>query len=117
MKGQTTKEINQINYTYPVIWNAGRFIIISLIIKSNGKIGFTQLQKELQTTAGNLASHMRALRQAKFIKEKRIFIGRRPHTTYSLSKNGKKEWDKFKFLISLHLQNIQHNWSNVGNKT
>lgn len=62
--------------------------------------GFYDIQKELDLTAGNLVSHLRALEKEKLIRVVKKFKGRRPRTDYYLTKKGEnlfesiREWVK-----------------------
>ena len=56
----------------------------------NEKVDFISLKEYLNITDGNLASHIKALENASMIDVKKQFIGRKPNTSYSITKNGKK---------------------------
>ena len=56
----------------------------------NGEMSFNDLKELLDTTDGNLASHLKALEDNKVIKVHKGFIGRKTNTTYSLTKAGDK---------------------------
>jgi len=56
----------------------------------NGEMSFNDLKELLDTTDGNLASHLKALEDHKVIKVHKGFIGRKTNTTYSLTKAGDK---------------------------
>lgn len=55
-------------------------------------VEFSRLKKMLEVTDGNLASHIRALMKSQYIEEKKIFIGRKPNTSYRLTNQGKLEF-------------------------
>ena len=60
------------------------------ILMVNEKVDFISLKEYLNITDGNLASHIKALENASMIDVKKQFIGRKPNTSYSITKNGKK---------------------------
>lgn len=63
-----------------------RFEIVHLLYVE-GPSRFIHIQKQLDMTAGNLASHLRAL-DGVVTFEKR-FVGRTPRTTYRLTPKGR----------------------------
>ncbi|MBL7772858.1 MAG: transcriptional regulator [Chitinophagaceae bacterium] len=58
----------------------------------NEEVSFNFLKELLNVTDGNLASHIKPLEEAKFIKVTKSFIGKKPNTTYSISKTGEKHF-------------------------
>ena len=56
----------------------------------NEELNFNALKELIQVTDGNLASHLKALEEIKFIKVKKGFIGRKTNTTYEITKTGEK---------------------------
>lgn len=55
----------------------------------NETLDFISLKEYLDVTDGNLASHLKALEKKEFIGMKKSFIGRKPNTTYFMTKQGK----------------------------
>ena len=78
--------INHINKTFESRVRLG----IMSILMVNEKVDFISLKEYLNITDGNLASHIKALENASMIDVKKQFIGRKPNTSYSITKNGKK---------------------------
>ena len=68
-----------------------RLGIMSLLMV-NDAVDFITLKQELSLTDGNLASHLTALEKLEYIKVAKQFVGKKPNTTYSASKSGKKEF-------------------------
>ena len=66
----------------PVIHQPIRLQIMSLVTSLDGEmhIEFTNLQKILQVTAGNLGAHLRKLEDEGFISIQKTFLSRKPHT-------------------------------------
>ena len=58
----------------------------------NEHVNFNDLKELLQITDGNLASHLKTLEESEFVKFQKGFIGRKTNTTYSITKNGEKEF-------------------------
>jgi DNA-binding MarR family transcriptional regulator len=56
----------------------------------NEEVNFNFLKELLGVTDGNLASHMKSLEEAKYIKVKKGFIGRKTNTTYHVTPSGEK---------------------------
>lgn len=55
----------------------------------NDYIDFNTLKELLDVTDGNLASHLKALEKAELLMVSKQFIGRKPNTTYMITKEGK----------------------------
>ena len=68
-----------------------RLGIMSALVVSEG-IDFSALKSLLEVTDGNLASHLKALEKNKFIAFKKKFVGRKPNTTYLITKKGRLEF-------------------------
>lgn len=62
------------------------------VLAVNDSLDFNALKEYLDTTDGNLASHLKALEKEGFIGVKKSFIDRKPNTRYSITKTGKKEF-------------------------
>ncbi len=54
----------------------------------NEKISFNELKEYLDLTDGNLASHLKALEKESFIDINKSFVGRKPNTSYFITKAG-----------------------------
>lgn len=63
---------------------------IMSILMVNESADFTTLKELLGVTDGNLASHVKALEAEAYIATEKQFIGRRPNTSYTATKLGKK---------------------------
>lgn len=60
----------------------------------NDTLDFISLKEYLDVTDGNLASHLKALEKKEFIGMKKSFIGRKPNTTYYMTKQGKTAFEQ-----------------------
>lgn len=56
-------------------------------------VDFNTLKETLQLTDGNLASHLRAMEDAAYLRVEKQFVGRKPNTRYSATAEGR---DAFK---------------------
>ena len=76
---------------------------IMSILMVNDHVDFNRLKELLEVTDGNLASHSKTLENANYIKIEKSFIGRKPNTKYSVTKEGcsafKKHIDALENLI------------------
>lgn len=68
----------------------------------NERLDFNSLKEYLGVTDGNLASHLKALENEGYISVEKVFVGRKPNTSYLLTEPGKKEFsDHLKALENL----------------
>ena len=58
----------------------------------NDAVSFNELKTLLDITDGNLASHLKTLEEAEYVKMQKSFIGRKTNTTYSITRTGEKEF-------------------------
>ncbi len=56
----------------------------------NDSMDFNALKELLDVTDGNLASHISALEKAGYVEVRKVFIGKKPNTSYSASDDGRK---------------------------
>lgn len=70
-----------------------RLGIMSILVV-NEWIDFLEMKDHLQVTDGNLASHINALEQKKYIEVKKEFVGKKPKTSYKVTKMGKDAFEK-----------------------
>lgn len=60
------------------------------ILVVNEWVDFTVVKEMLQTTDGNLASHIQALEKLNYLEVRKAFIGKKPNTSYRVTSLGKK---------------------------
>jgi len=72
---------------------------IMSILMVNESIDFTSLKELLDVTDGNLASHLSALEKNELIEVQKQFVGRKPNTTYKITKSGR-------LAFTEHLENL-----------
>ncbi len=63
------------------------------VLMVNEWADFNHLKEILAVTDGNLASHIKALENEKYITIEKQFVGKKPNTKYSATKLGKKEFE------------------------
>jgi DNA-binding HxlR family transcriptional regulator len=85
--------------------NVIRLRIMSVLMV-NSKFDFNSFKELLEVTDGNLASHLRTLENAEYIRVEKSFIGRKPLTNYSATEVGKKAFQAhLDFLENLIKEN------------
>jgi len=67
---------------------------IMSILMVNEFADFKMLKEMLGITDGNLASHIKALEKEAYIHIEKQFIGKKPNTRYTITKNGKIAFKK-----------------------
>lgn len=77
-----------INKLDRLLENRVRLGIMSALMV-NESLDFLSLKDLLDVTDGNLASHLKALEKHELIMVHKQFVGRKPNTSYSATKNGK----------------------------
>lgn len=63
---------------------------IMAVLMVNEDMDFNTLKELLSLTDGNLASHTRALEELGYIASLKSFVGRKPKTSFSATREGKK---------------------------
>ena len=79
----------------PVLIDRVRLAIITYLTIEKGAVDFNTLLNELKLTKGNLSTHMKKLEEAKLIKVKKEFVGRKPRTSYVCTNSGKAELKRY----------------------
>jgi len=77
---------------------------IMSVLMVNDKAEFKTLKELLELTDGNLASHLSALEKAGYVKVKKQFIDRKPNTTYTATKEGRKAFGEHLNLLEKFLK-------------
>jgi len=88
-------QINQIhNNINRVVHEPVRLAILK-ILTSAKEADFNFLLTTLGLTKGNLATHTNTLESAGFIEVKKEFRGKMPHTSYRVTKKGRRQFQKY----------------------
>lgn len=81
---------------------------IMSILMVNERIDFNTIKEMLQVTDGNIASHINALEKLNFIDVKKQFIGKKPNTSYVVTRQGRKAFaehlDALEKLIKINIR-------------
>ena len=90
-----------------MVYEPVRFMILEKLIAA-GQVDFSYLAKairhEIDLTDGNLAGHLLRLENARYIKAKRQYRGRRHTTFYSVTDKGKRTFEWFLIGLAKRLQ-------------
>jgi len=62
---------------------------IMSVLMVNDRYDFNSLKELLETTDGNLASHLKGLEKEEYITVYKSFMGRKPNTNYEATEKGK----------------------------
>jgi len=70
-----------------------RLQIFSVLV-ANESYDFNALKELLETTDGNLATHLKALEREKYITVTKSFVDRKPNTRYKITERGRSAFKK-----------------------
>ncbi len=79
---------------------------VMAILCVNDSIDFNALKDELNLTDGNLASHISALEKNEYIQVSKEFVGKKPRTTYQITKLGRVEFEQHLAALEKLLRNM-----------
>ena len=77
------------------------------VLQLNGSQDFTLLKKRLEVADGSLSLQLQKLEEAEYIRANKAFVGRRPKTTYHLTKKGRS-------ALSHYLDSLQRLLTAMG---
>ena|SRR5664279_4415277 len=80
---------------------------IMSILMVNDAINFNALKQLIEVTDGNLASHIKSLEDAGYIKVNKGFIGRKTNTTYTATKVGEKAFQQHLSALEKMIKNMK----------
>ena len=84
------KGFDQLNKAFESRVRLGLMSILSV----NSWVSYKEIKDLLEVTDGNLASHIQSLEKIKYLEIKKQFIGKKPLTTYKVTKTGKDAFEK-----------------------
>jgi DNA-binding PadR family transcriptional regulator len=64
-------------------------------LQLDGPQDFTALKKRLDTADGSLGLQLQKLEEAEYIGAEKAFVGRRPRTTYQLTRTGRAALSRY----------------------
>lgn len=80
---------------------------IMSVLTVNDLVTFNEMKQYLDLSDGNLASHTVALENKGYIEVKKVFVGKKPETSYRVTDFGKQEF--YKHIDALaKLINMKH---------
>lgn len=91
----SNSQINQIHNNIDRIIHEPVRLAILKILTSAKEVDFNFLLMTLGVTKGNLATHINKLEETDFIKVKKEFRGKMPHTSYRITKKGRRQFQKY----------------------
>ncbi len=65
-------------------------LAIVAFLAGAGCVDFTTIRDAIKTTDGNASVHLRKLEEAAYVTMEKKFVGRKPQTTYTLTKKGRQ---------------------------
>ena len=83
------KIINKLNKAFD---NKVRLGIMSMLMV-NDWVEFKTLKEMLELTDGRLASHIKSLEDNEFIEIRKMFVGKKPQTSYTATVAGRKAFN------------------------
>ena len=60
----------------------------------NDSLDYSTVKELLQVTDGNLASHIKTLESEEFISVHKRFVGKKPNTSYQITKSGRQAFEQ-----------------------
>ncbi len=67
---------------------------VMAVLVVNQWVPYGELKDVLQLTDGNLASHISALEKLNYVEVKKEFVGKKPLTSYKVTKEGKQAFQE-----------------------
>jgi DNA-binding MarR family transcriptional regulator len=87
----------------PVLHQRIRLGIVAHLLEV-GESSFGDLIGAVDSTAGNISTHARALEIAEYVEQQKAFVDRRPQTTYRMTAKGRRAWAKYVEHIRVFLK-------------
>ncbi|HXB40531.1 MAG TPA: transcriptional regulator [Bacteroidia bacterium] len=78
---------------------------IMSVLMVNDWADFATLKETLDITDGNLASHIAALEKLDYVQVKKQFVGKKPNTSYTVTRAGKKAFNEHLNALEKLLKN------------
>lgn len=82
---------------------------VLLLLKIHKSLPFSELQKALKLTSGNLNSHLNKLNNTGLIEISKKFIDLRPRTLITITIDGRDRLNSYSISFSQFLQSIHEN--------
>jgi DNA-binding MarR family transcriptional regulator len=78
----------------PMIHAPIRLAVLSILVTVQNA-NFSFLKDSINTTDGNLSTHLTKLEEAGHITIEKMFKGKKPQTIYSITDHGREAFDKY----------------------
>ena len=78
-----------------LIHEPARMLLMSLLSVLESA-DFLFLQRQTRLTAGNLSSHLSKLEEAGYLRVAKRFVGKKPQTLLSLTREGRRAFDRYR---------------------
>ncbi|MFP4162536.1 MAG: winged helix-turn-helix domain-containing protein [Chitinispirillaceae bacterium] len=88
--------------------------LTSLASSEEPELTFKELQKMLETTAGNLSVQLRTLEKSGYVIIKKEFVGNKPQTSVCLTIQGRNALEKYLSEMENLLKGLKENNSQNG---
>ena len=89
------KPIDLLTDTHPLLSDRVRLAIMAAVASAGEPVDFNTLLSSLELTKGNLSTHVRKLEEAGLIEVTKAFVGRKPRTTYEVTREGRVAVKKY----------------------
>lgn len=89
------KQVSQIHNSINRVVHEPVRLAILKILTSAKEVDFNFLLTTLGVTKGNLATHINKLETTGFIEVKKEFRGKMPHTSYKITRTGRRQFQKY----------------------
>lgn len=86
--------LEQILMIDKTIHEPARLFIMSILYNTQ-EVDFLFLLNETQLSKGNIATHTRKLEEAGYLTVKKEFVGKKTHSSYTITTNGKKIFEEY----------------------
>ncbi len=73
----------------------------------NADVSFNDLKELIEVTDGNLASHLKTLEEAVYVKVTKGFVGRKTNTTYTVTRAGEKAFKQHLLALEQMIRKIK----------
>jgi DNA-binding transcriptional ArsR family regulator len=71
-----------------------RLAVMGVLVKVE-EMDFSGIREAVGATDGNLNTHLKTLREAEYVAERKIFIDRKPATFYRLTEEGREALHRY----------------------
>lgn len=81
-----------------LIHEPARLVLVSSLYVID-EADFVYLANRTGFTSGNISSHMTKLETAGYVEVAKTFVGKRPRTTYKLTKTGRRAFEQYRASV------------------